>query len=498
MTNSTIKKHGNLSLGIYFLCVAIIVAFLASNFFILSGASKVADSVQYDIEADLVRNETALHLRDLAVSQSKISYWDETVFEIYRDDIDMEFVYEEIAGELWEDEDISQTAIVGFGGDVEVAVLRDIVLAPSDGQEWVDENFDLIQQARTAYFANRVPRGNGFITTGDPIWSKDAIYAADFRIVEDRLGMVVAQAIVPDILEVLPDGNPKVLVTFRPINKFLFAAIRDQLGLKRFSIVEAQEADPMLAQLPIGGKKGGAVVAVWEPAKPSQPIWDMALPIISAVTALTAFGLIFFAAKYGKIVRKIQESEEHNKFMAEHDALTGLPNRLQFDKQLDAIVEQKGHSKCAILCMDLDKFKQVNDTYGHLAGDVVIKTVADRLAAQVGDRGLVARIGGDEFIILLRNELSKDSVMALCDGIIDDVSLDIAVENGVANVGASIGAAWWPDDARTAKTVISAADKALYRAKEQGRGQAVCASDPILDDRRRQADRRKTERQEAV
>ena len=67
-----------------------------------------------------------------------------------------------------------------------------------------------------------------------------------------------------------------------------------------------------------------------------------------------------------------------------------------------------------------------------------------------------------------------------------------------ANVGASIGAAWWPDDARTAKTVISAADKALYRAKEQGRGQAVCASDPILDDRRRQADRRKTERQEAV
>ena len=109
-----------------------------------------------------------------------------------------------------------------------------------------------------------------------------------------------------------------------------------------------------------------------------------------------------------KIVRKIQESEEHNKFMAEHDALTGLPNRLQFDKQLDAIIEQKGQSKCAILCMDLDKFKQVNDTYGHLAGDVVIKTVADRLAAQVGDRGLVARIGGDEFIILLRNELSKD------------------------------------------------------------------------------------------
>jgi diguanylate cyclase (GGDEF)-like protein len=196
---------------------------------------------------------------------------------------------------------------------------------------------------------------------------------------------------------------------------------------------------------------------------------------MAVLAVLITFGLMFFAVRYGKVVRRIEESEAHNRFMAEHDALTGLPNRLQFDTELENIVSRGMQDRCAIICADLDKFKQVNDTFGHQAGDAVIKTVAERIAEQVGERGLTARVGGDEFIILLRDGLDPDQVLALCDNIIETVSEEIVFDNGQAAVGASIGVAWWPDDAMTAKTVIRSADQALYRDKELGRGQTVSA-----------------------
>ncbi len=131
--------------------------------------------------------------------------------------------------------------------------------------------------------------------------------------------------------------------------------------------------------------------------------------------------------------------------------------------------------------MDLDKFKAVNDTYGHQAGDAVIRTIAGRVADIIGDKGMAARVGGDEFIILLRDGLDENSVMMLCDNIIDSVCEDVVFDNGRAAVGASIGVAWWPDDAMTAKTVIRSADEALYRAKSNGRGQTCQALTETAD-----------------
>lgn len=475
MSNSKPKSSWNLSIGIYALCLAIIGAFAATNISILNSASAVADRVQYDVEADLVRNETELQLRNLASDQAEFSYWDEAVYQVYRGEPDPQFVLEEMVDVFWDDYEIEHAVVVGIEGQPELTVFRDELMDAADAAQNIADNFDLIQTARVKYFANRKVRGRGFVPLGDPVWSNTPIYAVDYRVIEGRLGVAVAQAIVPDILEVLPDGNPKVLFTFRPLNKFSFAAVRDQLGLSRFAIVEKSQAELALDQLEIGGKPDAKVVAVWEAAKPSATIWEQAVPMIGALAVLISAGLLFFAIRYGKVVQRIQESEAHNRFMAEHDALTGLPNRLQFDMEVEKIISKGEQDRCAIICTDLDKFKLVNDTFGHQAGDAVIKTVAQRIAKQVGDRGMTARVGGDEFIILLRNGLDSDEVHALCDNIIESVSQQIVFDNGEAAVGASIGVAWWPDDAMTAKTVIRSADQALYRAKELGRGQTVSA-----------------------
>lgn len=104
--------------------------------------------------------------------------------------------------------------------------------------------------------------------------------------------------------------------------------------------------------------------------------------------------------------------------------------------------------RCAILCMNLDRFKAVNDTYGHQAGDTVIKTLANRIAGAVGETGMAVRIGGDEFIVLLRDRLDHQNVLGLCDELISSVCEKINFDGGSAMVGASIGVAWWPDDAK--------------------------------------------------
>ena len=162
--------------------------------------------------------------------------------------------------------------------------------------------------------------------------------------------------------------------------------------------------------------------------------------------------------------------------------MTGLPNRLQFDQALDDIVSHNKQDRCAIVCVDLDGFKSVNDTYGHQAGDVVITTVASRIAKIVGDTGVAARVGGDEFVILLHDNIDRDSVLWLCDSIIESASEDVRFDGGIARVGASIGVAWWPDDALTPQTIIRRADEALYRAKENGRGRVHFASEAVSEE----------------
>jgi len=478
MSNAKFQPKFWLTFGIYIISAAIVIAFAASNFYVLNKAAKVANKIQYDVEANLVRKEVKGMLQSLADDQTEFSYWDETVYALNNGELDVEFFAEEVAEESWEEQDIEHIIIVGEQGAPVVTIFRDELVDANDGVANVAANFDLIERARTKFFENRKVRGRGFVTTGDPVWSSTSIYVADFRVVEGTLGMAVAMAVVPDVLEVLPDGNPKVMLTFRPLNKFVFADVREQLGLSSFAILDRSEVSEGFDILEIGGGQNANVVAVWHATNPGQVVWEQALPILGVVLLLVTAALSFFSFRYYRVMRTIQESEARNKFMAEHDGLTGLPNRLQFDNELDSIIAKGELDRCAILCTDLDRFKLVNDTYGHQAGDAVIKTVANRIADEVGDKGMAARVGGDEFIILLRDGLDDDSVMALCDNIIESVCAEVVFDNGSASVGASIGVSWWPDDALTAKTVIRSADQALYRAKEAGRGRTMRALKP--------------------
>lgn len=184
-----------------------------------------------------------------------------------------------------------------------------------------------------------------------------------------------------------------------------------------------------------------------------------------------------------------RKSSEHASRLAMHDSLTGLPNRLRMAEVLEADLNglEIQKRRCAVLMLDLDRFKQVNDTLGHPAGDALLKQVADRLLTIVGDKERIFRLGGDEFQLVLRDCDDRDALLELGNKIIASLSEPYSIDGSRCTIGASIGIAVSPIDGRDSGDLIRNADLALYAAKGSGRGCVSFFSSDLLkaaDDKR--------------
>ena len=167
-----------------------------------------------------------------------------------------------------------------------------------------------------------------------------------------------------------------------------------------------------------------------------------------------------------------RRSQEHASRLAHFDSLTGLANRFQMSQTLEKILNAPNEQNrdCAVFLIDLDRFKQVNDTLGHPAGDALLKQVAQRLERTVGSLGRVGRLGGDEFQVLLPAKIKRDQLGALAAQVIASLTQPYAIDESRVIIGASIGIAVAPDDGVTSEALIRNADLALYAAKDGGRG----------------------------
>jgi diguanylate cyclase (GGDEF)-like protein len=157
----------------------------------------------------------------------------------------------------------------------------------------------------------------------------------------------------------------------------------------------------------------------------------------------------------------------HPLVMAHHDSLTGLPNRLLFNDRLaQALIVAKRQNKiCAVIFMDLDRFKPVNDTYGHRIGDAVLKQVAERISRCVRASDTVARMGGDEFTVLLPLIESRVTVEMVMQKVEIEILKSFEVQGHHIELGVSAGIALYPEHGQDGVTLLDAADDAMYRAK---------------------------------
>lgn len=167
----------------------------------------------------------------------------------------------------------------------------------------------------------------------------------------------------------------------------------------------------------------------------------------------------------------IEEQKQRIEFLANHDALTGLPSlRLVSDRLDHAIAEANEHGhKAALLFLDLDGFKPVNDTYGHDAGDSLLKTISERIHGAISDQDTVGRIGGDEFLVILHQVRDRQHIEQVCAELINVVSQPVVYQQHTLQVGASIGAATYPNSARCHNDLRARADELMYKVKRSGK-----------------------------
>jgi len=191
------------------------------------------------------------------------------------------------------------------------------------------------------------------------------------------------------------------------------------------------------------------------------------------------------AKSFNEMALHIKESNDQIKFLAYHDNLTGLPNRLMFKEYLEPVLARaKRHNEIfAILFLDLDDFKRVNDSLGHKAGDKLLQTIAIKLTKSVRDEdfishgeknndnasNIIARLGGDEFLILLTNLNQPYAASIVAERILIELKKPEVIENNELYISTSIGISIYPDDGDTSETLIKNADLAMYHAKDSGK-----------------------------
>ncbi|WP_082458139.1 putative bifunctional diguanylate cyclase/phosphodiesterase [Sphingomonas sp. Leaf10] len=177
------------------------------------------------------------------------------------------------------------------------------------------------------------------------------------------------------------------------------------------------------------------------------------------------------ALSFNRMSLGIKQREQRISHLAFHDGLTDLPNRVFFQQSLDQAVarSRRLHEQVGVLCLDLDGFKSINDTFGHPVGDALLRHVA-QLLLQIADGAMVARLGGDEFAIIVPEAGDLGRSRRLAQAIVDIFSEPLQVEDRMIATGTSIGISMYPADGRDATALLKNADLALYRAKQEGRG----------------------------
>jgi diguanylate cyclase (GGDEF)-like protein len=299
------------------------------------------------------------------------------------------------------------------------------------------------------------------------------IGAADLAIISGHPAIVSIKPIVSDTGNIAQDPGQEFLhVAIRYLDGNLVTSFRKDYLLDgaRFSWVNL--LSPGEASHPLLSRSGTIIgFFVWQPYRPGAfVLWKLA-PTLIALFGLVLAAVVVALVGFRRRTLKLIASEDRIYHLAHNDMLTALPNRGQFNERLSEALTrlQSTGEQIAVLYLDLDRFKQVNDSFGHSAGDELLREFADRLRRLTTEADTVARLGGDEFVIIRRRITGEDDVKLLCDRLIESTRRPFEVAGVQVFVGVSVGGAFAPKDGSDPVELVRKADVALYHAKAAGR-----------------------------
>lgn len=295
---------------------------------------------------------------------------------------------------------------------------------------------------------------------------------SDIAVINRRPAIVSVKPIVSDTGDIVQaPGEEYLHVAVR----FLDGNLLDELESDylfdnlTFSWVQDHASDvSSQALLSIDGQVKGYLL--WHPYRPGLAVMQRVIPVLLIVIVIAVCSIAGFLMLHHNRSKKLEASEVRIRYLALHDPLTGLPNRTYFNEHVDHALSDEPLQPVALLYLDLDRFKQVNDTLGHPSGDALIREFGQRLRAVVRQDDVVARIGGDEFTIMLRGRSDRVELERICERMVEVAQRPFELDGHSVFVGVSIGAALAPDDGRERVNLLRKADVALYYSKTTGRG----------------------------
>lgn len=406
---------------------------------------------------------------------------------------------------------ISQTAMSAFGYDQAFVVdekAQLLMLADAQTEKryrWMKPLFlPLLQDARLG-----VRQGSASERTPASMESRLASAAGSNRALADLMRLEGRPTIVGVVaINDADQGRQQPMRQFLIVVRFIDGAALDELsrqqGLNGARFARTADADENEVAFQIDATANGEPIGfiVWRPDLPGSRVIGRLMPALSIAALVIAVLFSFLLVRLRSSLGELKKSELHARQLALHDVLTDLPNRALFAMRFDECLAETRHSseRSAVALLDLDRFKAVNDTFGHAAGDELIRMAAERIRAILRPGDTLARLGGDEFALLLRDIKDHDQVLpAICEAIVAELGKPFPLLHGeaVARVGGSIGVTVVPDAGRNADDIMRYADVALYEAKMGGRGQWRLYS-PSMDGGRNARDILKNELREVL
>ena len=281
------------------------------------------------------------------------------------------------------------------------------------------------------------------------------------------------------------NGNARapIVALVKYINDRLLTKIADRLQVEGLHLIDAATSPSDDQTVTIADAEGQPVARLaWRPKRPGGAVIVSFVPFVAVALAAFALLTLTIMRHMRLTAAAIGAGERQLRHLALHDPVCGLPNRIYFSERLErAIAEvRNGGQTAAVFYIDLDHFKDVNDTLGHHIGDELILNVTRRLTQIIRDDDLVARLGGDEFAIIMTCASDNYSLQAVAERILTAICAPYVVSGHGINIGASIGIAVIDSCTQDAGDILRYADMALYRAKNEGRNRA-CIYDAAMD-----------------
>lgn len=474
MNKKSINIKGVKSL--YWAVIAIFFACFVAGFLAINIAANEANEYAGRAERSLVHAEIE-YLTERAIrEQAEASFWDETIQNVVVPNTpNSSFVQELFTDWLISEFDFSEFTLINAENDVVMIAPPQDVNKSNENSNIISATSDLVALARKHYEDQRYKIGSKFMVDSEDGEIVPEIQAYAFRNWNGVPSIIIAQVMIAESLPYAPrDGEETVLISVKPLSPTFVSSLAAKIGIDKASIASASEDQDGFERVNMPDLAAASSLAFnWQPNQPRAAILTAALPVAATATIFLAIILTFVLRNNAMVLGSLARSEAHNKFLATHDTLTGLANREKFENALNRAVDVYVGQKFCVMFIDLDKFKQANDQHGHDAGDLVLQTIAERISKGIAEKGLVARIGGDEFVALITANLNDDEIRWLADRLIDACCKPIQFENTNIQVGASVGIAMAPHDGSTPNAILKAADNALYYSKRNGRGLAT-------------------------